>query len=81
MPQRRFHEARRPLPLRLAGGVAGHRAVDRVLHVNQAQAVLEDESVRLDAHRVWIELQARIWSRHADVDKQLAMSVVGVAFA
>ena len=64
-----------------AGGLAGHRVADLVQRGDQAQAVLKNKSVGLDARLVPVESQVGIESRHADVDEWFAELAVGVGAA
>jgi len=64
-----------------AGGLAGHRVVDLVQRGGQAQALLKNKSVGLDARLVPVESQVGIESRHADVDEWFAELAVGVGAA
>ncbi len=61
--------------------VVGHRVVDRVELRQQAQPVVADVAVGLDAGLVPVEAQVRIEPGHADVDERLAQHVVRVGLA
>ena len=63
---------------RFAGGLARHRVVDLVQRGGQAQALLKNKSVGLDARLVPVESQVGVESRHADVDEWFAELAVGV---